>query len=308
MPPETTPSRWTNATVRAVLRSPHRDALIDDDLGFHTEDGSQFPVEDRILCLLPESERGVDLGDGGFYDRHPFGESTRADRDAVVAGVERELQELLREYPHSALVLDVGAGAGRVFRYLELQGFENAVGLDFSLPSLRRLRVHGTNPLIWGNNLRLPLATGAFDLVISTGVAHHTSDPHRAIEECLRVLAPGGRLYLRVYNRQSAYYCAHRTYGAAMRALDARAPTRRPGDFLGFGLYKWMRSTLFSRRELPDHLLRAKYGNLFLKHQVYFFTAGEIESLWTNHHVDVESASRQGATHRMHCHVVRKPA
>lgn len=307
MPPEVTPSEWSSARVRAALRTPDLDILRDDATGFVAPGGGRFPIVDGILCLLPEAERGADLGDGRFYDRHPFGEAARTDPDAVAAGVEGELRELLREYPRSALVLDVGAGAGRVFKYLRLQGFENAVGVDFSLASLRRLCAGDQSACIWGNNLQLPLATAAFDLVISTGVAHHTSDPHRAIEECLRVLAPGGRLYLRVYNRQSLYYCVHRTYGALLRGLDSRPATRRLGEIVGFAAYKWLRQALLSRPALPERLLRARYGNLFLKRQVYFFTADEIEALMQRHHLQVESASRQGSTHRMHCYVVRKP-
>ncbi|HEX4872523.1 MAG TPA: class I SAM-dependent methyltransferase [Nevskiaceae bacterium] len=43
---------------------------------------------------------------------------------------------------------------------------------------------------------RLPAALGGFDAVLSTQVLEHVEDPVRYLQECARVLAPGGRLLL----------------------------------------------------------------------------------------------------------------
>ena len=96
----------------------------------------------------------------------------------------------------------------------------------------------------------------AFDLVISSGVAHHTPDPRRAVEECARVLAPGGRLYLRVYNRHSLYRWVYGTYGALLRALYARRATRFLGEWSGFRGYRWWRRRVFSRPDADERIVR----------------------------------------------------
>ena len=43
------------------------------------------------------------------------------------------------------------------------------------------------------------------DVIISDGVIHHTEDPHAAFAENLRILKPGGRMYLGVYKPSGRY-------------------------------------------------------------------------------------------------------
>ena len=52
----------------------------------------------------------------------------------------------------------------------------------------------------------LPFADGAFDLVYSHGVLHHTPDTERAVREVRRVLRPGGRAVVMLYHRDSYNY------------------------------------------------------------------------------------------------------
>ncbi len=47
-----------------------------------------------------------------------------------------------------------------------------------------------------GPDGRLPLEDGGFDTVLSTQVLEHVADPGVYLEECFRVLRPGGRLLL----------------------------------------------------------------------------------------------------------------
>jgi SAM-dependent methyltransferase len=54
-----------------------------------------------------------------------------------------------------------------------------------------------------GSVLELPFADAAFDLVASIGCLHHTGDLFGAVQEVRRVLRPGGRLVLMVYNARS---------------------------------------------------------------------------------------------------------
>ena len=54
-----------------------------------------------------------------------------------------------------------------------------------------------------GSVLELPFPDASFDLFASIGCLHHTGDLFGAIQEVRRVLRPGGRLVLMVYNRRS---------------------------------------------------------------------------------------------------------
>ncbi len=274
--------------------------------GFHTDDGENYPFIDDIVCLLKEDERGIDLGDHQFYDSNPFGERDWGNREDVEAGVEEELKALLNGYEKNALIIDVGSGPGRISNYLSFHGFQNVVSLDFSLPSLRHVKDNSKNTCIWGNNLHLPLASKSFDFVISSGVIHHTPDPHKGFDECARIIKKGGRLYLRLYNLHSLYGYLYYTYGAVLRALNAFGPTRFLSDLFGFRIYKLVRKLFFNLPDRDDAAMKAKFGNLFTKDMVYFFTTPEIHDLMARNGLTVETGRTMGRTHRMHCYVARK--
>lgn len=295
--------------IRNLLRSP-----IDlkplrntaDNTALQTDDGRKFPIMNGIVCLLQEGERGVDVGDGKFYDTNPFGERDWKDVADVEAGVEKELKALLSQLPRLARIIDVGCGSGRISNYLDLKGFSNVVSLDFSLPSLKIVSENSKNACIWGNNLHLPFESRSFDLVISSGVLHHTPDPHAAFSECLRILKGGGYFYVRLYNRYSLYGLLYFTYGAVLRFLARYRGTRFLSDLFGFQIYKIARQVLFNLAGREDRVLRAKFGNLFLKDMVYFFTTSEIKGLLDRHQMDIVSGKKLNLTHRMHCYVAKK--
>ena len=53
------------------------------------------------------------------------------------------------------------------------------------------------------NGERLPFPDNTFDLVYAHGVVQYTADPRLLVEECRRVLKPGGEAIFQVYNRVS---------------------------------------------------------------------------------------------------------
>ena len=50
---------------------------------------------------------------------------------------------------------------------------------------------------------QLPFPDDSFDLVFAHGVVQYTADPQRLVDECRRVLKPGGEAIFQVYNRVS---------------------------------------------------------------------------------------------------------
>jgi ubiquinone/menaquinone biosynthesis C-methylase UbiE len=98
------------------------------------------------------------------------------------------------EFPLSANIktLDVACGTGVLSRLLEEQGF-SITGLDFSLPSLRRLKqTAGVIPLIQADAAALPFGSASFDVVTCLGAWRHFPDPLRVLREICRVLRPDG--------------------------------------------------------------------------------------------------------------------
>jgi SAM-dependent methyltransferase len=102
--------------------------------------------------------------------------------------------------------LDAGCGgfAGGVAVALAL-GASPIVGVDLSADNIAEARRRlGETPhvhLRQENLLSLTTDSDAFDFVYCNGVLHHTEAPERAFRELVRVLKPGGRIYIGVYGR-----------------------------------------------------------------------------------------------------------
>jgi ubiquinone/menaquinone biosynthesis C-methylase UbiE len=104
-------------------------------------------------------------------------------------------------------LLEVGVGAGTDHLRFARAG-ARCTGVDLSETSLettrRRLAAEGlASELRVADAESLPFDDATFDLVYSWGVIHHTPDTPRAAAEILRVLLPGGRFCVMVYNRRS---------------------------------------------------------------------------------------------------------
>jgi ubiquinone/menaquinone biosynthesis C-methylase UbiE len=103
--------------------------------------------------------------------------------------------------------LEVGVGAGTDHLSFVRAG-ASCHGVDLTAAAIettrRRLELAGlTSDLRVSDAEALPFADESFDLVYSWGVIHHTPDTRRAASEIIRVLKPGGRFCVMVYNRQS---------------------------------------------------------------------------------------------------------
>ena len=93
-------------------------------------------------------------------------------------------------------VLDVATGTGLVARAAAsvVQARERVVGVDPSSGMLREARRTFAGPLTQGRIEALPFRDGLFDFVTIGYALRHAADLEIAFRECLRVLAPGGRL------------------------------------------------------------------------------------------------------------------
>jgi ubiquinone/menaquinone biosynthesis C-methylase UbiE len=124
-------------------------------------------------------------------------------------------------------LLEVGVGAGTDHLRFARAGAV-CTGVDLSEVSLettrRRLRAEGlASDLRVADAEALPFDDGSFDRVHSWGVIHHTPDTPRAAREILRVLRPGGRFCVMVYNRRSLVAAQAWIVYAALRGRPGRS-------------------------------------------------------------------------------------
>ena len=104
-------------------------------------------------------------------------------------------------------VLEVGCGAGvDLARFA--RGGAAVTGVDIASSAIDLARANFEQQRLRGefhvaNGEQLVFPDGSFDLVYAHGVVQYTSNPRRLVEECRRVLAPGGMAIFQVYNRLS---------------------------------------------------------------------------------------------------------
>ncbi len=115
-------------------------------------------------------------------------------------------------HPSGPRVLDVGAADGRL---LEQLGAVQGVALDVQ-PETADARAVA---FVRGDGTAAPFADGAFDTVIAFDVLEHVEDDTGMADELLRLVQPGGALWVSVPSRKTAIFppwltpWAHREWG-----------------------------------------------------------------------------------------------
>jgi SAM-dependent methyltransferase len=173
-----------------------------------------FPVQDGIPCLFAPNEwpaNPTDVTDivQKFHEQTPFPNYDGLDsrdslrrkaRDGMVA---RLLDE---QISHTASILEVGCGTGQLTNFLGMGWGRTAIGADLCTNSLRlakgfRDRFSINNAHFMQINLfRPPFTRESFDVVISSGVLHHTSDCAAAFRSIAPLVKPGGVIIIGLYN------------------------------------------------------------------------------------------------------------
>src|SRR5829696_5841458 len=104
-------------------------------------------------------------------------------------------------------VLDVGCGAGTdLARFARGGAIVTGVDLSSSAIALAKQNFahHGLQAdLREADGEHLPFDDNAFDFVFAHGVVQYTADDQALVDECRRVLRPGGIAVFQVYNRVS---------------------------------------------------------------------------------------------------------
>ena len=233
--------------------------------------GRLYPEIGGIIDLVPEEERLADLGDRNHYDHHPFNYYDLHLDEFRSSAIEDELKDFATAIPTDSIICDIGCGGGRISAYFEHEGFHRTIALDYSMRSLEIVREQVKAPVIRANNLSLPFESRSVDVIISTGVIHHTPDPIKALTENCRVLREAGWMYLKVYRYRSYYHGLHFFLGGFMRFLVQR------GGFGKIFVERWMFklymevSMIIKRgRTTNESHLRALFFDYFLNSQTKF--------------------------------------
>jgi SAM-dependent methyltransferase len=141
--------------------------------------------------------------------RHPVG--SRGFFDDLDQYHFEKLHHLLRlvdfDGYRGRMVLEVGCGAAvDLARFA--RGGAVTTGVDLAPSAIALARTNFEQQGLPGrfevaDGEQLPFADDSFDCVYAHGVVQYTANPRRLVEECRRVLKPGGQAVFQVYNRVS---------------------------------------------------------------------------------------------------------
>ncbi len=97
-------------------------------------------------------------------------------------------------------ILDIGCGNGGLVRFMTREG-ARVTGLESSENQLARARTEtpaGDEDYIFGLGQNLPFEDGSFDEVVFFNSLHHVPVEFqaKALDEALRILRPGGEIYI----------------------------------------------------------------------------------------------------------------
>jgi ubiquinone/menaquinone biosynthesis C-methylase UbiE len=131
-----------------------------------------------------------------------FGSSAEHYLASAVHSQGADLEQLVavaRATP-SVRALDLGCGAGHVAYALARGGADRVIACDPAASMLSVVaeealrRGHDAIQTMLGSAEDLPFENASFDLIVTRYSAHHWGNVPRALEECARVMAAGGRL------------------------------------------------------------------------------------------------------------------
>jgi SAM-dependent methyltransferase len=151
-----------------------------------------------------------------------------------------KLHHLLRLVDFSAYagrrVLDVGCGAGvDLVRFA--RGGARATGVDVADAAIALAHENVSHQglaatLAVADGERLPFADDTFDFVYAHGVVQYAAGDRALVDECRRVVKPGGIVFVQVYNRVSWLNALSTVMNVGLDHEDAPVLKKySPGEF-----------------------------------------------------------------------------
>lgn len=204
-----------------------------------------------------------------------------------------KIDAIRSQLPDARVLLDLGAGFGVHAALLRIAGVPRVVALDYHTQKCRdgraligHLGLDGVD-VLRGDATALPFPAASFDAVTAMASLSHIRDGPRALQEVVRVLRPGGRLYVFEDNNSShpGYYknMVRQWEGAETGVYDATLPDEKKIA----SSYVAVRREIIRRHapDLPADALdrcaretRGLYGDLISRAVDDFRRTGEIRN------------------------------
>ena len=209
------------------------------------EFGGRFPLLEcrdcglRFLGVQPTGESLSGLYPAEYFERdfrcgrseaaNTAGEAFRAENESLLDAFARLVPQRPGATPRR--LLELGSAGGWLLLQARERGWR-VQGVELSAAAVARARALGLE-VFQGDLPAAALPGSSFDLVYMGDVLEHVPDCRAVLGEAVRVLAPGGHLYLRgpVTTNSMARRLAMGLYGATGRTIVLREPPYHLWEF-----------------------------------------------------------------------------
>lgn len=123
--------------------------------------------------------------------------------------IEKEREFILEKAaPLSGKILEVGTGKGYMAITLARMGISfttvdvSAEEQEFARQNIKHLKLEGLIDFRIEDAEKMSFDNDSYDIILSVNTLHHLKSPFKVIDECLRVLKPGGRFILSDFTKK----------------------------------------------------------------------------------------------------------
>ena len=200
------------------LINPETKQKIDtEEINFFNEIPDLF-LSDKSEITRTQSEFYDDIKFPNYDDIEDFGTLLDKSTKSIF------IKKLDDEIPHRAEILEAGCGTGQLS--IALSRFGRRIhGIDLSKGSLNEAKkfidkINIKNVQFYRMNIfKLYFKKNFFDIVISNGVLHHTTDARVAFSELVKHLKPNGIIVIGLYQYQNPHETKH-TFSEVIKWFD----------------------------------------------------------------------------------------
>ena len=186
---------------------------LQDDALYSPQADHRFPFEEKMPSLFWPNEWEADADDvtdrmKAFYEETPFPNYDNFDNVASLVEKARKgvfAKSLDDQVPFGTRIIECGCGTGQLTNFMSVAN-RSCFGTDMCMNSLGLANdFKEKNGLERANFLQMNLFNpcfkpGTFDLVVSNGVLHHTSNPFLAFQTISKMVKPKGYILIGLYH------------------------------------------------------------------------------------------------------------
>lgn len=222
---------------------------------------------------LPESEFDKFIQQYANVAAGPKQDYTLAGMEALASERVQFISNKIDFKPSS--VLEIGPGAGFVLKRFKEKGVNKAVALDIVDSLYPEVKKAGVEIVLSSADNMDCVPDKSFDLIVSWSALEHIPNPRIVFGECLRILKPGGYLYLQFgplyfspwgYHHYSVLKCPYLHLLFPEQLIHKYAKSIRGEDYKGY--LPWtngcdLSEYRFLRRSLPYDYILESYNSGF---------------------------------------------